>query len=75
MQIVLFITPIKNMTEQFPIKIQLGTNEGSTGDFDQCSNKLQLDLIFILVNFSCQLRHIMTRYMYMYSFLEIRRVF
>ena len=37
---------------------------------EQCSNRLQLDLISILINFSCELEHIMTRY----DFLEARRV-
>ena len=31
-------------------------------DFEQCSNRLQLYLISILVNFSCELGQIMTRY-------------
>ena len=30
-------------------------------DFEQCSNRLQLDLISILVNFSCELDKIMTK--------------
>ena len=39
-------------------------------DSDQCSNRLQPDLISLLVNFSCALGHIMTRY----DFLWARRV-
>ena len=31
-------------------------------DFDQCSNRFQLDLISLLVNFSYELGQIMTRY-------------
>ena len=37
-------------------------------DSEQCSNRLQLDLILILVNFSCELGQIMT----IYDFLEAR---
>ena len=39
-------------------------------DFEQCSNQLQLYLILILVNFSCELGQIMTRY----DFLKARRM-
>ena len=35
-------------------------------DSEQCSNRLHLDLILILVNFSCELGQVMTRY----DFLE-----
>ena len=31
-------------------------------DFEQCSNRLELDLISLLVNFACELEQIMTRY-------------
>ena len=31
-------------------------------DSEQCSNRLELDLISLLVNFSCELGKIMTRY-------------
>ena len=31
-------------------------------DSEQCSNRLELDLISLLVNFSCELGQIMTRY-------------
>ena len=37
-------------------------------DFEQCLNQLQLDLISLLVNFSCELGSIITRY----GFLEAR---
>ena len=39
-------------------------------DSEQCSNRLELDLISLLVNFSCELGQIMTRY----DFLLARRV-
>ena len=39
-------------------------------DSEQCSNQLKLDLISLLVNFSCELGKIMTRY----DFLWARRV-
>ena len=39
-------------------------------DFEQCLNQLQLDLISLLVNFSCELGSIITRY----DFLEDRRM-
>ena len=38
------------------------------GDFEQCLNRLQLDLISLLVNFAHELGEIMTRY----DFLEAR---
>ena len=42
-------------------------------DFEQCLNRLQLvDLISLLVNFSCELWSIIT--IYMYDFLEARRM-
>ena len=31
-------------------------------DFEQCSNRLQLDLVTLLVKFACGLGVIMTRY-------------
>ena len=31
-------------------------------DSEQCSNRFELDLISLLVNFSCELGQIMTRY-------------
>ena len=31
-------------------------------DSDQCSNRLELDLISLLVNFSCEVGQIMARY-------------
>ena len=37
-------------------------------DSEQCSNRLQLDLMLILVNFSCELEQIMARY----DFLQAR---
>ena len=52
---------------------------GKMSDSEQCSNRLQLDLILILVNFPCELGSIMTRYdlrhvITRYDFLEDRRV-
>ena len=35
---------------------------GKMSDSEQCSNRLELDLISILVNFSCELGPIITRY-------------
>ena len=35
---------------------------GYMSDSEQCSNRLELDLISLLVNFSCELGQIMTRY-------------
>ena len=43
---------------------------GQMSDSEQCSNRFQLDLILLLVNFSCELGQIMTRY----DFLWARRV-
>ena len=40
-------------------------------DSEQCSNRLELDLISHLVKFSCELGQIMTRYD---SILEARRM-
>ena len=55
----------------------IGTNNGQIchcrcykSDFEKCLNRFQLDLILILVNFSYELRQIMTRY----DFLEVRWV-
>ena len=39
-------------------------------DSEQCSNRFELDLISLLVNFSCTLKQIMTRY----DFLLPKRV-
>ena len=39
-------------------------------DFEQCSNRLQLDLILLLVNFSYELGQIMT----ISDFIEARSV-
>ena len=39
-------------------------------DSEQCSNRLELDLISLLVNFACELGQIMTRY----DFLGVRQV-
>ena len=36
-------------------------------DSEQCSNRLQLDLIKLLVNFSCELGQIMTRYDFLWA--------
>ena len=43
---------------------------GQTSDSEKCSNPLQLDLISLLVNFSCELGQIMIRY----EFVWARRV-
>ena len=43
---------------------------GWMSDSEQCSNRLALDLASLLVNFSCELEQIMTRY----DFLWARRV-
>ena len=37
------------------------------GDSDQCSKRLELDLISLLVNFSCELGQIMTRYDFLWA--------
>ena len=34
-------------------------------DSEQCSNRLELDLVSLLVNFSCELGQIMTRYVFL----------
>ena len=39
---------------------------GLDSDSEQCSNRLELDLISLLVNFSCELVHIMTRYDFLF---------
>ena len=49
---------------------QIWFPRGKTSDSDQCSNRLQLDLISLLVNFSWEWGQIMTRY----DFLGARRV-
>ena len=36
-------------------------------DSEQCSNRLELDLISLLVNFSCELGQIMTRYDFLWA--------
>ena len=36
-------------------------------DSEQCSNRLELDLISLLVNFSCELGQIMTRYNFLWA--------
>ena len=41
-----------------------------TSDSEQCSNRLQLDIVSLLVNFVCELGQIMTRY----DLLGVRRV-
>ena len=43
---------------------------GQTSDFEQCSNRLQLDLSSLLVNLLDELEQIMARY----DFLEAIRV-
>ena len=39
----------------------------STSDFEQCSNRLQLDLISLLVHCSCEFGQIVTRYNSLYA--------
>ena len=41
---------------------QIGLPMGLMSDSEQCLNRLELDLIKLLVNFSCELGQIMTRY-------------
>ena len=36
-------------------------------DSEQCSNRLELDLILLLVNFSCELGQVMTRYDFLWA--------
>ena len=36
-------------------------------DSEQCSNRLELDLISLLVNFSCELGQIMTIYNFLFG--------
>ena len=40
---------------------------GYTSDSEQCSNRLELDLISLLVNFSCELGQTMTRYDFLWA--------
>ena len=40
-------------------------------DSEQCSNRLELDLISLLVNFSCELGPIMTKYDFLWARLVI----
>ena len=40
---------------------------GLMSDSEQCSNRLELDLISLLVNFSCELGQIMTRYDFLWA--------
>ena len=42
-----------------------------TSDSEQCSNRLQLHLILLLVNFSCELGQIMIRYDFLWTRLLI----
>ena len=46
---------------------QLLLHMGLISDSGQCSNQLELDLISRLVNFSCGLGQIMTRYVFLWS--------
>ena len=50
------------------IMSQIGLSSGYKSDFEQCSNRLQLDLILMLVKFTYEFYQIMTRY----DFLEVR---
>ena len=40
---------------------------GYISDSEQCSNRLELDLISLLANFSCELGQIMTRYDFLWA--------
>ena len=40
---------------------------GEMSDSEQCSNRLELDIISLLVNFSCELGQIMTRYDFLWA--------
>ena len=40
---------------------------GYMSDSEQCSNRLELDLISLLVNFSSELGQIMTRYDFVWA--------
>ena len=46
-------------------KDQICLPRGEMSDFEQCSNRLQLDLILLLVNFWYELGKIMTRYVFL----------
>ena len=46
---------------------QIGLPVCYMSDSEQCSNRLQLDLISLLVNFSCELGQIMTRYDFLWA--------
>ena len=52
---------------------QISLPGGQQSDFEPYSNRLQLDLILILVNFSCELGQIMTRYDFQESLRMILR--
>ena len=40
---------------------------GSMSDSEKCSNRLELDLVPLLVNFSCELGQIITRYDFIWA--------
>ena len=44
-------------------------------DSEQCSNRLELDLISLLVNFSCELGSIMTKYDFLWAGLVVLKMF
>ena len=48
---------------------------GYMSDSEQCSNRLELHLISLLVNFSCELGQIMTRYDFLWARWVILRNF
>ena len=52
------------------LSYELGLPRGEMSDFEQCSNRLQLDLISHLVNFSYELNNIVN----IYVFLVVRFV-
>ena len=50
---------------------QIWLSMGYMRDSEQCSNRFELDLISLLVNFSCELRKIMTRYDFLLDLMLI----
>ena len=54
---------------QYQVKLEsvLNISMGKTSDFEQCSHRLQFDLISILVSVSCEMGQIMTRYGFLWE--------
>ena len=48
---------------------------GYMSDSEQCSNRLELDLISLFVNFSCELGQIMTRYDFLWAIRVILELY